>query len=197
MNDFDSPVRRFAESCVNGGLGAIWGIKVTGLASVPRSGPLIVAFNHSSLLDGPLVGGAIAPARRPCFLGKKELFDNPVLGWFLPRAGAIPLDRGTADHAAMRAALELLARGGSIGLSPEGTRVKPGMPPRAPKAGVGFLAAKSGALVLPTRLVGTAEFPRRFPLEVRFGSPLPPPSAEGREAASSFARAVMDAIYAL
>lgn len=197
MSDFDSPVRRWAESCVNGGLGAVWGIKVTGLESVPRSGPLIVAFNHSSLLDGPLVGGAISPARRPCFLGKKELFAYFPLSWFLPRAGAIPLDRGTADHAAMRAALELLAGGGSIGLSPEGTRVKPGMPPRAPKPGVGFLAAKSGAPVLPARLLGAAEFPRRFPLEVRFGSPLPPPREEGREAASSFARAVMDAIYAL
>jgi 1-acyl-sn-glycerol-3-phosphate acyltransferase len=197
MSDFDSPVRRWAESCVNGGLGAIWGIKVTGLSLVPRTGPLIVAFNHSSLLDGPLVGTAISPARRPCFLGKKELFDHFPLSWFLPRAGAIPLDRGTADHAAMRAALELLERGGSIGLSPEGTRVKPGMPPRAPKPGVGFLAAKARAQVLPARLVGTAEFPRRFPLEVRFGSPLPPPVAEGREAASSYAKAVMDSIYAL
>ena len=197
MSDFDSPVRRWSESFVLGALGAIWGVKVAGLDLVPRSGPLIVAFNHSSLLDGPLVGSAIGPARRPCFLGKKELFDNPLLGWFLPRAGAIPLERGTADHAAMRAALELLERGGSIALSPEGTRVKPGAPPRPPKAGVSFLAAKSGARVLPVRLVGTAEFPRRFPLEVRFGSPLAPPSAEGREAASSYARAVMDAVYAL
>lgn len=197
MSDFDSPVRRFSEACVNGGLGGIWGIKVTGLDFVPRSGPLIVAFNHSSLLDGPLVGGAIAPARRPCFLGKKELFENLLLGWFLPRSGAIPLDRGTGDHAAMRAALELLQGGGSIGLSPEGTRVKPGSPPKPPKPGVAFLAAKSGARVLPTRLVGTAEFPRRFPLEVRFGAPLDPPAEEGREAAAAYARKVMDAIYAL
>jgi 1-acyl-sn-glycerol-3-phosphate acyltransferase len=195
MSDFDAPLRRWSESLVEGVLGAIWGVKVTGLDSVPRSGPLIAAFNHSSLLDGPLVGAAIAPARRPCFLGKKELFQYPLLGWFLRGAGAIPLDRGTGDHAAMRAALEMLGRGGSIGLSPEGTRVKPGQV-RAPKLGVSFLAAKTGARVLPVRLVGTAEFPRVFPLEVRFGRPLPAP-AEGREAASSFARAVMDAIYSL
>jgi 1-acyl-sn-glycerol-3-phosphate acyltransferase len=197
MSDFDSRVRRFSEATVNGVLGAIWGVKVTGLERVPRSGPMIAAFNHSSLLDGPLVGAALSPARRPCFLGKRELFDNPLLAWFLPRAGGIPLERGSADHAAMRAALELLGRGGSIGLSPEGTRVKPGSPPRPPKPGVGFLAAKSGAVVLPVRLVGTAEFPRRFPLEVRFGNPLPPPKDEGREAAAAFARSVMDAIYAL
>jgi 1-acyl-sn-glycerol-3-phosphate acyltransferase len=195
MSDFDAPLRRWSESFVMAVLGSVWGVKVTGLDLVPRAGPLIAAFNHSSLLDGPLLGAALAPARRPCFLGKKELFQYPFLGWFLRNAGSIPLDRGTADHAAMRAALEMLGKGGSIGLSPEGTRVKPGQV-RAPKLGVSFLAAKTGARVLPVRLVGTAEFPRAFPLEVRFGRPLAAP-AEGREAASSFARSVMDAIYAL
>ena len=196
MSDFDSPVRRFSEAFVWGALGSIWGLKVTGLDLVPRSGPLVVAFNHASLLDGPLVGAAIAPARRPCFLGKKELFANPLMSWFLPRVGVIPLERGTMDMGAMRAALEMLVSGGSIGLSPEGTRVKRGEV-RAPKLGVSFLASKSGALVLPARLLGTAEFPRKFPIEVRFGSPLRPPAEEGREAASSFARSVMEAIYAL
>ncbi len=196
MSDFDAPVRRWTESFVLAVLSPIWGVKVTGLDLVPRSGPLIVAFNHSSLLDGPLVGAAIAPARRPCFLGKKELFQQPLLGWYLRRAGAIALDRGTADHSAMRAALEVLEGEGSIGLSPEGTRVKPGQV-RAPKLGVSFLAAKTGARVQPVRLVGTARFPRAFRLEVRFGPPLPPPAGAGREAALAFARSVMDAIYAL
>jgi len=195
MSDFDAPLRRWSESFAMSLLGAVWGVKVTGLDLVPRSGPLIAAFNHASLLDGPLVSAAIAPARQPRFLGKKELFRYPLLGWFMRNGGAIPLDRGTGDHAAMRAALGILERGGSIALSPEGTRVKPGQV-RPPKAGVSFLAAKTGARVVPIHLVGTAEFPCRFPLEVRFGSPLPAP-AEGREAASSFARALMDAIYAL
>ena len=195
MSDFDAPLRRWSESFAMSLLGAVWGVKVTGLDLVPRSGPLIAAFNHASLLDGPLVSAAIAPARQPRFLGKKELFRYPLLGWFMRNGGAIPLDRGTGDHAAMRAALGILERGGSIALSPEGTRVKPGQV-RPPKAGVSFLAAKTGARVVPIHLVGTAEFPRRFPLEVRIGSPLAAP-AEGREAASSFARALMDAIYAL
>jgi 1-acyl-sn-glycerol-3-phosphate acyltransferase len=196
MSDFDAPLRRWGESCIIAILSSVWGVKVTGLDLVPRSGPLIVAFNHSSLLDGPLAGAAIAPARRPCFLAKKELFHNALMGRLLLSLGAVPLERGTADHAAMRAALELLKGGGSIGLSPEGTRVKAGQV-RPPKLGVSFLAAKSGARVQPVRLVGTADFPRTFPLEVRFGSPLPPPAGEGREAASSYARSVMDAIYAL
>ena len=196
MSDFDAPARRWGEYLISGVLGSLWGVKVTGLDSVPRSGPLLVAFNHSSLLDGPLVGAAIAPARRPCFLSKKELFSRPLLGRFLLSLGTIPLDRGTADHSAMRAALELLERGGSVAIAPEGTRVRPGEV-RPPKLGVSFLAKKTGARVQPVRLVGTAEFPRVSPLEVRFGSPLPPPAGEGREAASLFARSVIDAIYAL
>jgi 1-acyl-sn-glycerol-3-phosphate acyltransferase len=196
MSDFDSTLRRLGEACVNAALRPVWGIKTTGLEKVPRTGPLIVAFNHATLLDAPMVGVALAPARRPCFLAKKELFAVPLLGPFLLRAGTIPLDRGANDHSALRAALELLAAGGTVAMSPEGTRVKPGAPPRAPKPGVGFLAAQTGAPVLPARVVGAVEFPRAFPLEVRFGDPLPPPAA-GREAAFAFARAVMEAVYAL
>jgi 1-acyl-sn-glycerol-3-phosphate acyltransferase len=196
MSDFDAPFRRLSESLVSAILGAVWGVKVTGLELVPRSGPLIVAFNHASLVDGPLICVTIASARRPCFLGKQELFQYPLLGSFLRNNGMIPLNRGAADHTAMRAAIEMLEQGGSIGLSPEGTRVKPGQV-RAPKLGVSFLAAKTGAKVQPVRLIGNAEFPKAFPLEVRFGSPIAPPTGEGREAALSFAKSVMEAIYAL
>jgi 1-acyl-sn-glycerol-3-phosphate acyltransferase len=196
MSDFDAPFRRFIEAVVHAAFTAVWGVKVTGLDLVPRSGPLLVAFNHTSLIDGPLLCVTIASSRRPCFLAKQELFRYPLMGRFFRAIGMIPLHRGTADHSALRSALERLERGGAIALSPEGTRVKPGQA-RAPKLGVSFLALKTGARVLPVRLVGTADFPRSFPLEVRFGSPLPPPTGEGREAASSFARSVMDAIYAL
>lgn len=194
MSDFDSGTRRLAEALVRAAAWP-WRLRVTGLERAPRNGPLIVAFNHASLLDGPLVGATLAPARRPFFLGKKELFENKALRALLIRAGSIPLDRGSADHGAMRAALEALERGGSVALSPEGTRVKKGET-RAPKLGVSFLAAKSRAPVLPARLVGTGDFPWVRRLEVRYGPPLAPPP-EGREAASSFAKAVMDAIYSL
>jgi 1-acyl-sn-glycerol-3-phosphate acyltransferase len=195
MSDFDAALRRRSEDLAGALLRAFWGIKVSGLESVPRSGPLLVACNHASLADPPLLGVAIAPARRPCFLAKKELFSISALGSFFRGVGVIPLDRGSADHAAMRAAFEVLEAGGALAIFPEGTRTKPGER-RAPKLGVSFLSARSRAPVIPARVVGTARFPRERPLEVRFGSPLPPP-AEGREAASSHARAVMDAIYSL
>jgi 1-acyl-sn-glycerol-3-phosphate acyltransferase len=195
MSDFESRVRVWSERFVNASLGSFWTVQTTGLDRVPRAGPLILACNHASLLDGPLLGGAIATARRPMYLGKKELFDNRLLGGFLRMAGVIPLDRGTGGPTAMREALQILERGGSICVFPEGTRVKAGET-RPPKLGVSFLAAKSGAPVLPTRLVGTREFPLVAGVEVRFGLPLPAPP-EGREAAAAFARDVMSAIYGL
>jgi len=195
MSDPASPLRLRSEIVVGSVLRGIWGIKTTGLDLIPRSGPLIVACNHVSLWDPPLLVVTIAAARRPRFMGKRELFGIPVLGWFLLQMGSIPLDRGAGDTGAMREALATLQRGACLGIFPEGTRVKPGQR-RPPKLGVAFLSARTGAPVVPARVFGTAEFPRAFPLEVRFGSPLAPP-AEGREAASSFARSVMDAIYAL
>ena len=191
----ETTLRLWTEACIDAALGAIWGIKTTGLELIPGSGPLIVACNHVSLLDPPLLAATIAPVRRPLFLGKKELFANPLRGWFLRQMGSIPIDRAGADMGALRCALEVLRRGGCLGIFPEGTRVKPGES-RPPKPGIAFLAARAGAPVLPARVVGTAQFPRRFPLDVRFGAPLKAP-AEGRGDAMAFAQAVMDAIYAL
>jgi 1-acyl-sn-glycerol-3-phosphate acyltransferase len=187
----------WTEVAVHSALSAVWGVRTAGLENIPRSGPLIVASNHVSMLDPLLLASTLAPARKVRYMGKKELFQgwNRPVGWFLLQLGSIPLDRSGADMGAMRAALDVLESDGCLGIFPEGTRVKPGEK-RAPKLGVSFLAAKTGARVLPVRVTGTAEFPRAFPLEVRCGLPLAAP-AEGREAASSFARAVMDAIYAL
>jgi 1-acyl-sn-glycerol-3-phosphate acyltransferase len=197
MSDSVGTFRLWTEVVTRSAFRAVWGVKTSGMDGIPRSGPLIVASNHFSVIDPPLLASVLAPARKVRFMGKKELFErrNQPLGWFLMQMGSIPLDRSGADMGAMREALEVLGKDGCLGIFPEGTRVKPGEK-RAPKLGVSFLAAKTGARVLPVRVQGTAEFPRAFPLEVRCGSPLPPP-AEGREAASSFARAVMEAIYAL
>jgi 1-acyl-sn-glycerol-3-phosphate acyltransferase len=196
MSDQKGALRVWGEWTAASVLGAVWGVKITGLELVPREGPLIVACNHASLVDPPLLGGAIAPARGPRFLAKKELFRVPLLSWFMRGVGVIPLDRGSADHSAMRAALDTLEAGGSVAIFPEGTRMSPGER-RSPKLGVSFLSGRTRARVTPARVIGTHDFPRAFPLEVRFGPALAPPSAEGREAASAFAKTVMEAIYSL
>lgn len=176
---------------------AFWGLRVTGLENVPRTGPVIVAGNHVSNLDGPLLAAAAGPARNLRFLGKAELFRVPVLGWYLRRLGMIPLERSRGDVGALRAALELLRSGGCLGFFPEGTRSKTGLP-LPPKGGVGFLAGQSGALVVPARLVNTARFPWGRPLEVRFGEGLRfAGDRRRREDCLAFARRVMDRVFAL
>ena len=195
MSDASGWLRSAGIASVGSLLQAVWGLKVSGLDRVPRTGPAIFACNHVSLLDPALVNIGLAPARRPWFLAKKELFANPVSAWFFRESGAIPLDRGSSDFGALRAALEVLGSGGSLALFPEGTRVRPGET-RAPKAGVAFLSARARAPVVPLRAVGTDRFPRAFPLELRVGAPLPP-APEDRQRAGAYARAVMDAVYRL
>ena len=199
MNPADAnfPLRVWSEAFVRGVLSSIWGIKTTGLEHVPLEGPVIIAVNHASVIDPPLMAVAVAPRRRPFGVGKKELFEKPVLGWWLRNIGNFPIDRTGDATSAMRAALAVLERGGCLVIFPEGTRVKPGDAPRAPKAGISMLAFRSGAKVVPLRVLGTAEFPRQFPLEVRIGEPLPPPASEDRETGLAYAKSLMERIYAL
>jgi 1-acyl-sn-glycerol-3-phosphate acyltransferase len=198
MNPADAnfPMRVLSEDVVRAVLGSVWGIKVTGLENIPLEGPVILSPNHVSLVDPPLVAVAVASRRRPFGIGKKELFDKPVLGWWLRGTGSFPIDRQGDATSAMRSALDVLTKGGCLVIYPEGTRVKPGEK-RAPKAGVSFLSARTGAPVVPIRVLGTAEFPRRFPLEVRIGAPLAPPKSEDRETGLAYAKALMERIYSL
>lgn len=142
-----------------------------GLENVPRSGPVIVAANHVSVLDGPLAALVIDDVRRPFFMGKQELFRIPVLGAVLKGIGAIPLDRSRGDVGALRKAEERLAAGGCLLLFPEGTRSRTGRLGR-PKLGVAYLAQRTGACVVPARVFGTAGRPRRGAVAVAFGRPM-------------------------
>lgn len=198
MNPADAnfPMRILSEELVRALFAAVWGVKVTGRENVPLTGPLLLAINHVSLIDPLLVAVAMAPLRRPFGIGKKELFEKPILGWWLRNTGSFPIDRQGDATSAMRSALEVLEKGGCLAIYPEGTRVKPGEK-RAPKAGVSFLSARTGAVVVPVRVFGTAEFPRRFPLEVRIGAPLAPPKLEDRETGLAYAKSVMESIYSL
>jgi len=117
---------------------------------VPSSGPVLLASNHTGVLDGPLVFG-LSP--RPAhFLVKAELFHGPV-GWVLDRCGQIPIDRSRADRRALQQAVAVLARGGVVGVFPEGSRGVGDV--AAVHAGVTWLALASGAPVVPIACLGT------------------------------------------
>ncbi|MDD5655683.1 MAG: lysophospholipid acyltransferase family protein [Elusimicrobia bacterium] len=175
----------------------VWRLRVVGLERVPRSGAVILACNHVSNADPPILGAAVFPARSPRFLAKIELFRAPGLGWLMRRGGAIPLDRGRPDVGAMRSCLEMLRRGRLVAVFPEGTRARRGRP-LPPKTGVAFLAARSGAPVVPARIVGSDRLARLGRLEVRFGAPLRfEGDAADYRACRDFARLVMEAVFSL
>jgi 1-acyl-sn-glycerol-3-phosphate acyltransferase len=152
---------------------ALGRLDVLGLENVPRGGPLVVAGNHLSFWDGPLI---FAHFPRPVtFLVKSEMFIGPVAP-VLRSAGQVAIVRGRVDRAPIRLALEVLAGGGVVGIFPEGSRGD-GLASTA-KPGVGYLALRSGASVVPVACHGTdaMEHRRTFgrpAARMVFGPPIP------------------------
>ena len=146
----------------------LWRFKATGAGNVPLTGPVIVASNHLSYLD-PVVLGIGLP-RMVTYLAKKELFEIPILKFFVRGCGAYPLDRDAGGVAAVRAALRVLKEGRCVGIFPEGTRNLKGT--AAEKGGAAFLAALSGAPVVPAAIAGTKDAKRFKQIRVVYGKPL-------------------------
>jgi len=152
-----------------------WRIQGQGREHIPRSGPVLLVANHSSVIDPPLVGG-MTP-RPVSFLAKAELFDIPLFGGLIRRLNAHPLRREGADPAALRIALRVLEGGGTLLVFPEGTRGPEGVL-REGKAGAGMLAVLSGAAVVPVYIRGSGRawprghLPRPSKVTVVFGPPL-------------------------
>ncbi len=129
----------------------LWRLRVVGRENVPLDGPLIVAANHVSNLDPPLLG--VSMPRPISYMAKKELFAMPVIGWLIPRLNAYPVDRQAGGTAALRASLRMLKEGRCVGVFPEGGRNVGG--DKETKGGAAFLAAASGAPLVPAAIVGS------------------------------------------
>ena len=143
---------------------------------VPLEGPVILAANHASFIDPPLVG---IPLKRPLnYMARDTLFRFPGVGATLRSWQAIPVDRGGGGGAGLKAILDRLLKGGAILLFPEGTRTHDGKL-QPGRSGIGLAVIKSNAPVIPVRVFGTFEafgrhmrFPRRHPIAVKYGEPL-------------------------
>ncbi len=146
-------------------------LRVVGAANIPPDGPLLVASNHTSNLD-PMVLGGYFP-RTLFAMAKREMYFTPPVAWFLAGCNCIPVDRGGADRRAVTRALDVLRRGGRLLIFVEGTRSHDGTMQRA-EAGVGFLARRSGAKVLPVAIStedrSRGRIPRRKEIVVRYGA---------------------------
>jgi 1-acyl-sn-glycerol-3-phosphate acyltransferase len=173
----------FSRTTLRGFAKVVWRPHVEGLDNVPDSGPVILASNHLSFIDSVMIP-MVAP-RRVSFLAKAEYFEGTgVRGWaareFFNGLGTVPVERsGSRDSVAvLETALSVLDGGGAFGIYPEGTRSRDGQLYRG-RTGVGWLALRSGAPVVPVGLIGTDQIqpvgsrvirPRRF--VIKFGEPL-------------------------
>lgn len=179
--------------------------KVIHRERLPEQGGLILAANHQSYFDPPLVGIC---SRRPVhYLARKSLMEWPVFGPLFPGMNVIPVDRDGNDMSALRTVIHKIKDGQGVVLFPEGTRspdgkLQPG------RAGVGLVIAKTLAPVVPMRIFGSYEaFPRgskgvKFhPIRVVVGEPIvftKEDLADGDRATyERLSQRVMDAIAAL
>lgn len=149
--------------------------RVTGRENLPKQGGYIIAANHLSLWDPPLVATPI-PAHLH-YMAKQELFQIPVFSTIIRGLGAFPVRRATADRLAIRTAINLLKAGEIVGIFPEGTRSKTGKLQK-PEAGLELIASKAGVPVIPVAIIGTNLLFRNgnvFPrFEVHFGKAIYP-----------------------
>jgi len=174
--------------------------RVAGAENLIEEGPCIVAANHCSYLDPPLVG--VAFRRGIHYLARKTLLDWPVLGPIFPQLNVIPVDQKNADRSALMGTIRVVREGGAVLIFPEGTRSPDGKL-QAGQPGIGMIAAKTGAPVLPARIAGSFEaFPRgdtgrglrAVPISVSFGPPLQFKAATGRADYAQIGVEVMQAI---
>lgn len=169
----------------------LWRARIDGTSHVPLRGPVILASNHASFFDPPLVGSSVD---RPIyFMAKEELFRVPLFGTVIRLVNAFPVRRGGGDVGAFRTATRILKGGGAMILFPEGRRQAGGRLGE-PRPGVGLLAAHTGAHVVPIYCRNTHRARFLAALSVTFGGPLALGAEESPEA---FSRRVMDAIRRL
>ena len=140
-----------------------------GIENLPPRGGYIVAANHASHLDPPIVG--LHLPRQVCFFARKTLWKPGFASWWLDAVGCIPVDRdGGTDVTAIKRVLQALKQEKVIILFPEGTRSPDGRLQR-PKPGVGLLACRARVPVIPARIFGSSEAMGRSD-KVRLGSPV-------------------------
>jgi 1-acyl-sn-glycerol-3-phosphate acyltransferase len=154
-------------------------MKVEGARNIPRTGGAVLAANHCSYLDPPVLC-AISARRIVRFMARDTLFSSAFAKWYFNGVRVIALDRTRGDLGALKKAIATLKEGQVIGLFPEGTRSRDGHMHDA-KGGIGFLVAKGDVPVVPLHITGTFQaFPkgsskfRPSRVTVRIGKPIAP-----------------------
>ncbi|MDD3022691.1 MAG: lysophospholipid acyltransferase family protein [Syntrophomonadaceae bacterium] len=159
---------------------SLLGLKSDGIHNLPERGPVIIASNHVSNWDPLLVASVL---NRPIhYIGKVELFKNPLMAALMKKLEVIPVKRGETNRAAIKSALTVLEQNQVLGIFPEGARNKTGDDLKA-QAGVAMIAVKSGAPILPVACIGSnRNLPIGWlkPLLIRVGPPINLSAYEGQ-----------------
>jgi 1-acyl-sn-glycerol-3-phosphate acyltransferase len=175
-----------------------------GQENIIEDGPAIMAANHQSYLDPPLVG--ITCRAELYFLARKTLFENKLFGSILSRVNALPVDLSGADLTAVRTVINLLKQGHRTVIFPEGTRSLTGQIQQA-RPGIGMIIAKTLAPVVPMRIFGSFQaWPKggkikAYPVTVVVGKPIrfkkEDLGAKNREAYQKISEQVLGTIAAI
>ncbi len=148
----------------------LYNVKIIGVENVPPTGPVIVAPNHLSNYDPPLVGCALT--RHINFMAKEELFKNPIAARLITWLGAFPVRRGNVDKVAIRHAMQLLKNGLVLGIFPEGSRQVPGKLGDF-HDGAASLAIRMKVPIVPAAIIGS-EHMERGKVAILFDKPIYP-----------------------
>ncbi len=176
-------------------------LKVYGERNIPRRDGVIIASNHLSYLDPPILGVSIN--RRPTFMAKAGLFRIPILNFIIKRY-SIRVDRSTTKPSTLKKAVEVVKNGGVLVIFPEGGRSRDGNL-MGIKRGVGVIAGLTGAPVVPAFIKGSekalpvgSRFIRFARIEVFFGKVLKKmPEEENREYGERVVRDLMASLHKL
>jgi 1-acyl-sn-glycerol-3-phosphate acyltransferase len=164
---------------------------VEGAENIPLSGPVLIAPIHRSNVDFAFT--LFISPRKVFFMAKEGIFRVKAFGWLLTRLGAFPVNRDATDRESLRLSEEVLLRGQALVLFPEGTR-KDGALVEPLHDGAMFIAARTGAMVVPVGVAGSdrampvgAKLPRFAKIHIVVGKPIAPPTSEGRVSRSEIA----------
>lgn len=191
--------RRLWFTVLNWLVGVLLRIDEEGRERTPRTGPLIIYYNHIHAIDPAVILSSMLHWRYVAALGKQESVDFPLVGRFVSDFGVILVARGQADIEALRACQQVLENGHALMIAPEGTRNQVDFSLQAGRRGMAFLVRRTSAVLMPVGVWGTESFGaslkrgRRTPVTVRWGRPfrleMPAglPRKEAEAAATDFA----------
>jgi len=157
---------------------ALWQLRCMGVQNIPARGGVLLASNHQSYLDPPLVASCLP--REMHFMARRSLFRNPVFRALIVRCNAFAIERDAADVKGVKQAIARLEAGNILLVFPEGTRTRNGSVGPM-KAGIGMLAERASVPVVPVLIDGAHRvWPRSGPprpfgrIRIVFGRPIYP-----------------------